>query len=308
MTEKSDVKIAVVICTIGRPAVLAETLKWLARQTRPANRLVIVAHSDADLPNPDVLGCYPQLQVILSEKGLTRQRNRGLEAVEKDADIVFFMDDDYWPVATALAALEDVFQSHPDVTGVTGALLADGIGDGGVPPERAEALIRQSESDCQRMLRARDREVPSLYGCNMAYRTSAIRGLRFDETLPLYGWQEDVDFSRRVPGRKMQAGALDGVHLGTITGRETQGTALGYSQVANVAYLIRKGSVDPVSGLGQVLRNVLANHARIFWPEPWIDRRARARGNWRGMVDLVRGKCHPEHVQRYIKPVYLPLK
>ena len=38
------------------------------------------------------------------------------------------------------------------------------------------------------------------YGCNMAVRLAPMRehGLRFDERLPLYGWQEDVDLSRRL--------------------------------------------------------------------------------------------------------------
>ena len=41
--------------------------------------------------------------------------------------------------------------------------------------------------------------------------------LRFDENLPLYGWQEDVDFSLQIApfGRLAKSDKLLGVHLGS---------------------------------------------------------------------------------------------
>ena len=50
----------------------------------------------------------------------------------------------------------------------------------------------------------------------MAIRMSAAQGMRFDENLPLYGWQEDIDFTRRLGrhGRQVSTGAVTGVHLG----------------------------------------------------------------------------------------------
>ena len=67
--------------------------------------------------------------------------------------------------------------------------------------------------------------------------------LTFDEQLPLYGWLEDVDFSRRVAGygRVVKVSAARGVHLGVKAARQ-RGVQLGYSQVANPVYLMRKGT------------------------------------------------------------------
>ena len=44
------------------------------------------------------------------------------------------------------------------------------------------------------------REIRGTYGCNMAFRTAGIGSVRFDERLPLYGWQEDLDFCGALRG------------------------------------------------------------------------------------------------------------
>jgi len=43
-------------------------------------------------------------------------------------------------------------------------------------------------------------DIYGTYGCNMTFRLKPIRSnaILFDENLPLYGWQEDIDFSLRV--------------------------------------------------------------------------------------------------------------
>ena len=71
--------------------------------------------------------------------------------------------------------------------------------------------------------------------------------LRFDEGLPLYGWQEDIDFAARVArqgGALARTDAFAGVHCGVKTAR-SRGLPIGYSQVANPLYLVRKGTMRP---------------------------------------------------------------
>lgn len=70
-----------------------------------------------------------------------------------------------------------------------------------------------------------------LYGCNMAFRGSAIGDVGFDEEFPFYGWQEDVDSLNRVGGKNIRIGSLMGVHCGTLSGRETNRAILGYRQI-----------------------------------------------------------------------------
>ncbi len=133
----------------------------------------------------------------------------------------------------------------------------------------------------------------------MAVRLTPVHahGLRFDENLPLYGWLEDVDFSRRVApyGRIVKNWRMKGVHLGNKRGR-TSGVRLGYSQVANPIYLLSKGTVSLNFAFIQLSRNLLANFAKVIRPEPWVDRHGRVFGNVLGFFDLVRGRLHPTRI------------
>lgn len=216
-------------------------------------------------------------------------------------DIVFFMDDDYLAGKTALAAIKDTFTTMPDVTGVTGKLLADGINSGGLCFKAAADLIVQFEQRPARGVpTVIDQKRRGLYGCNMAFRMSRIGAKRFDENLPLYGWQEDVDFANRLDGKNIRIDSLVGVHCGTPLGRETHGAALGYSQIANPLYLIRKGSMQRRHGAGLILRNLTANIARLFKRNEGINRPARLWGNTIAFFDLFLGQIHPTRILRLI--------
>jgi hypothetical protein len=132
-------------------------------------------------------------------------------------------------------------------------------------------------------------------GCNMAFRVSAIGKLRFDERLVLYCWQEDTDFGAQIAkrGRSVFSDALWGVHLGTKGGR-TSGCRLGYSQMVNPRYLVAKGTMPPLKAIELAGRNILANALRALYPEPYIDRRGRLRGNLIGLWDVATGRWRPE--------------
>ena len=139
------------------------------------------------------------------------------------------------------------------------------------------------------------------YGCNMAVRRDVIirNDVLFDETLPLYGWWEDVDFSRRVApfGRILHANRLRGVHMGSKSGR-TPGKRLGYAQVINIVYMMRKGSVTLPVGAARIARNIAANLFRQVSPEPWVDRRGRLRGNLMALGDSLLGDVDPQRILR----------
>jgi hypothetical protein len=126
----------------------------------------------------------------------------------------------------------------------------------------------------------------------------AAAGLSFDEALPLYGWQEDIDFTYQLGrrGRLISTGLVTGVHLGTKGGRSS-GRRIGYSQVANIVYLWRKGTMEP--GLGEKLmrQNLLSNLARSVWPEPHIDRRGRLIGNMLALRDWATGRIDPRRIE-----------
>jgi GT2 family glycosyltransferase len=285
--------VAVVIATTGRPLEVGHLLERLARQTHPATQIVISVVGAADVPSP----IPPTTSVVSGGKGLPAQRNRGLEVVLPDSDIVVFLDDDYLPSDHALEGIVNLFSTHPDVVGVNGELLADGIHSAGIDYDAAVAMIERHDAGHVAPNLDGLVDLDGLYGCNMAFRTSAIGQIRFDEALPLYGWQEDIDFAAQLlpHGRLVKSKAFFGVHRG-VKGARTSGLRLGYSQVVNPIYLSRKGTMRTYYALKLITKNVLANHLHVLKPEPWIDRMGRVRGNWLAFGEILSGKAHPRRI------------
>ena len=142
----------------------------------------------------------------------------------------------------------------------------------------------------------------SPYGCNMAFRLSAIGELKFDERLVLYGWQEDRDFGAALAqrgGRLVKCASARGVHMGVKGGR-VAGDRLGYSQIVNPVYMLRKGTMTTRQVVSHVSGNIAKNLMRAPKPEPFIDRRGRLRGNLRGLADVLRGRIEPERAAAII--------
>lgn len=287
-------RLALIVASRGRPACLARFAERLPLQTRRPDRVIFTVSGDADLP----AGLPAGIEIVTGAPGLAAQRNRGLERVLDDCELVAFFDDDFVPSCHALEGVQRLFLAWPDVVGATGRVLADGVSSSGIPLAEAEHLVDAADAAGPGDLRPRA-ELDGLYGCNMAFRTAAIGATRFDERLPLYGWQEDVDFAARLRphGRLVLTHAFGGVHCGVKTGR-SRGLPLGYSQVANPVYLARKGSMRPFRSARLIARNLIANHLRALAPEPWIDRRGRLRGNWLALTHALRGQLDPEHVLR----------
>lgn len=290
-------KIAVVIASKGRPDELGLWVDHMRRQTRQADLLVWAVTGDDDLPDLTHLAQEDQPVLCRSAPGLTSQRNAGLRALPGDVDIVAFFDDDYVPSSHCLAGLERFFESSPSFVGASGRLLADGINSAGISLESGLAMVSEHDRTTGDGIDMSVGRIVGLYGCNMAFRYKALEGEWFDENLPLYGWQEDVDFARRIErhGALCRTNAFVGVHLGSKGGR-VNGRRLGYSQVANQVYLIRKGTMPASYGLRRMVCNIVANHLRAPFAEPWIDRFGRLKGNWLALRDLMLSRIHPGRV------------
>lgn len=176
-----------------------------------------------------------------------------------------------------------------------GNLLADGINGPGLTFEQAVSLLNEHRPDLKGPPRVEDH--PGAYGCNMSIRAGVIGNLRFDERLPLYGWQEDIDFTSqlRAFGRIVFVENLFGVHLGTKSGR-VSGVRLGYSQIVNPVYLIGKGTMPFSFGFRLMCRNLAANIIKSFEPEPYVDRRGRLKGNMIAISHLFMRRVDPEYI------------
>lgn len=288
-------RIFVAVATTGRPTIVRQTIARLREQTRLADGIVVVGANPGDLAGIGDDGQVVET-IVVPEKGLCKQRNAALNHLDGRCDALVFFDDDFLPAADYLEVIEKMFGENPEIVGTTGCLLADGAQTTPIAFEDAATQLDRGNEVPEPM----HVECKSLYGCNMAYRSSAVEDLRFDEMLPLYGWQEDVDFSSRVRrrGKLVKTSQLTGIHLGTSGGR-TSGRRLGYSQVANVVYLCRKGTMELRHGGTLMLRNIAANLSRSIWPEPNIDRRGRLLGNIAAFKDLIVGKMDPRRIESF---------
>lgn len=283
-------RVAVVIATLGRPDVVTQTLKRiLDRQTLTPAAVMI---SCTALNDVGEAASWPGVTVVTGRSGLATQRNTALDALPDGIDVVAFFDDDFVPAADWLAIAARQFRDQPDIVGFTGDVIADGIKGPGLRFDEVDHMLAALRPTRPVALI----EAFSPYGCNMAFRRSAIGTVRFDERLVLYGWLEDRDFGAALAakgGRLVKCMEARGVHMGVKGGR-ISGDRLGYSQVVNPLYMLRKGTMTYSQVAGQIFRNVTSNLARWPVPEPFIDRRGRLRGNLRGARDVILGRIEPE--------------
>jgi glycosyltransferase involved in cell wall biosynthesis/GT2 family glycosyltransferase len=287
-------RVAVIVATLGRPEVVTASVRHLLETQDLKPELVVVSCATPD--DAGDLAADPRIKVVTGPKGLPNQRNTALAALPAGIDVVAFFDDDFVADRDWLAAAARTFRGDPGVVGFTGWVLADGIKGPGIPFSEAVALVETAPPppDWHWI------EPYSPYGCNMAFRASRIGDNRFDQRLVLYGWLEDRDFAAslaRHGGRLVKSAEARGVHMGVKGGR-VQGDRLGYSQVINPVYMLRKGTMTAVQVVDHVLRNVASNLAKAPRPEPFIDRRGRLRGNVLALIDLVRGRIEPERAAR----------
>jgi glycosyltransferase involved in cell wall biosynthesis len=289
-------RIAVAICTTGRPQTVRDCIGHLARQTRQPDMIWVCGASSDDVVLLDEVS---GVVVLTSPKGVTIQRNRLIDCIGDQADILMFMDDDFLMHDAYLERVESLFSGDEQLVAVNGVTVADGIRvAGGYDFSEARKLLDAAVVPSLEM--GQRKRIAGVYGCNFAVRQSAVlkHEIRFDERLPLYAWQEDIDFATRLSrfGVALQVEALGGVHLGVKGGR-TSGVRFGYSQVSNTTYLALKGTMSPFYALKLISKNMAANLAGSVARDSEIDRRGRLRGNFLALQDVVlRRRVTPERI------------
>lgn len=302
-------KAFVVVATKGRPRETARLLDFLAEQSQPPERVLVVGSEASDVEglasHRQVLS--GQVIVLVSDRaGTTIQRNIGLEYLTRqtthnpdEAWFVVFFDDDFRPAPDWLELCAARFIASPEVAGVCGHVLADGIRCTGYDELTAqEYLLGERPPEAHWAHNTGVTELPDgLYGCNMAYRDVVARTQRFDEHLPLYGWQEDIDFAGGVRnfGKLVCDAACRGVHMG-IQGGRTSGLRFGYSQIANPVYLVRKGSMRAGFGTRLMCRNLASNLFNALRLNRRKDYAGRLRGNLHALFDAGIGRLDPARI------------
>jgi len=298
----------IVVATKGRAKEVSRLLDILQQQSLLATFTFIVGSESNDLGG---LADHPLIaaghgQALISPKvGATSQRNFGILAVinhhklfQQDRYFCVFFDDDFRPDKDWLFQASQRFIGG-NIVGLTGHVLADGINACGLEEEQArDFLDGKAPPQSHWASGSEERAIKSAYGCNMAFSDVIIESNRFDENLPLYGWQEDRDYTGMAikKGRVIYFPGCRGVHLGAQKGR-TSGVKFGYSQIANPLYLMKKGTMDFKAGVIHILRNFTANIVRsITNNRPHVDYWGRLKGNFIAIRDVLRFRLDPRNI------------
>jgi GT2 family glycosyltransferase len=290
-----DARLVVAIAAANRPGILAETVRGLALQDRLPDLLILSLGALDDIGDlvPERLP-FP-VDILVGTKGAAVQRNRIFELL-RPGDIALLIDDDFLMAPDFLERMQAVFARDPGIVLATGMVLAKRIRKRGFDHRQGRALL------AERALLPPEDSVSDVFAgrhSNMALRASVVlqRRVRFDEGLPLHGWLDNVDFSRRLApfGKLVRVGAMRGVRLGGGTARAS-GVVFGYSQIANPVYLVRKGSIGRRFAAGLMLRDFAENLLGVVARAPRADFRGRVRGNVLAFVDMIRGRASPGRI------------
>jgi glycosyltransferase involved in cell wall biosynthesis len=235
--------VSVIICTYGRASALSALLGSLLAQDYESFEALVIDGNGEISPARDVVQKFQKdsdnrlpVHLIASERGLTRQRNVGLDHAV--GDLICFLDDDVTFGPDFLRRTVALF-NRSDAKRVGGLTGYDSLNYaaevtlrwrlrkwlGTIPslePGDTDSLGRvMTVSHLQPW--PGHKQIGWLPGFCMFYRRKAIENLRFDEMLPTYGG-EDRDFSMRV-GEQWElriCGDLLLEHHGAPQGRDSQ--------------------------------------------------------------------------------------
>ncbi|MEM6536811.1 MAG: glycosyltransferase [Pseudomonadota bacterium] len=295
----------VIIATKGRPLETKVILEALGSQSLKPAEVIVVGTDETDVAEARFANCEFEVRFILNEPGASKQRNRGVDELaignaeaSSSGSFIAFFDDDFRLADDWLEKAAYTFSADSGIVGLTGQILADGIkGPGLSEQDAADYLTGKNAPEKHWATGSEMRDIDSVYGCNMAFRTGVVDGCRFDENLPLYSWQEDRDFTSqaRKIGRVVYQPTCRGVHLGVKRGRQS-GLKLGYSQIANPIYLAKKGTATNAWKRKLLLRALAANTIYSVSPPSYTDYRGRLAGNFLAIRDLITGGCRPDRI------------
>jgi GT2 family glycosyltransferase len=219
-----------------RPSPLLKLLQSVQIQTLYPNEILII---DGSTNNETKIvleeNNFKNLSYFLVPKehrGLTKQRNYGIDKVKNDSDIICFLDDDIVLEQDYLEQLLKTYELHPEALGAGGYIIdatkCEFVGydyeptinefyfDGWKRKDGSRFILRKKlnlDSDCPpgfSTLYSHGRsvgflppsgkiyEVEQLMGGVSSFRKEVFNTLQFSTYFEGYGLYEDADFSIRV--------------------------------------------------------------------------------------------------------------
>jgi glycosyltransferase involved in cell wall biosynthesis len=268
---------SIVIATRNRVDALKLSIPRMLGQSSPPSQLLVVDSSDNHQEVCRLVECLTKgstvnVKVIEAERGLTRQRNIGLDLVNQP--IVFFPDDDSIWFPGVAQAIMSVYEN--DVAGEISAVCAYEsrkpplnfeVRAAGYAMSRASRLKRpflrfraKIENwlfpDPFRVLGkqyiaslsapgwwkdAKVKPVEWMTGFRMTFRTEIIRKVKFDENLTRYSLNEDIDasFGAWRHGAVVATPGAQVYHYRSPERRD-DGWRMGVTSLLNLGYIVAK--------------------------------------------------------------------
>src|ERR1700761_2700469 len=139
-------KTVVIIATKGRPQEVSNLVEALARQSVPADRIIVSACDGGDVAR---ISAAENVEIVLGSPGSSVQRNKGLSLARGQYDVVVFFDDDFIPSRYWIEHAREFFSSHADAASVTGLVLADGAKSGGLRWSGGQSIVDDADRSAQ---------------------------------------------------------------------------------------------------------------------------------------------------------------
>ncbi len=229
-------KFSLIICTYMRPTPLLHLLQSVQGQTVYPDEILIVDGSNNNetraLLQENQFANLHYFAVSPEHRGLTRQRNYGIEKVGNEIEVVCFLDDDTVLEKDYFEQLLQTYEIHPEALSVGGYInnesqcefvgehykprIDEYFFDGWKRKDSSRFILRKRlglDSDCPpgySPLYSHGRSVgflpPSgkiytveqLMGGVSSFRKTIFRSLQFSTYFEGYGLYEDTDFTLRV--------------------------------------------------------------------------------------------------------------
>jgi len=199
---------SVIISTRNRPALLGRVIGTILQNTSaiPSLDQFIIIDSSKSVESEEVVSFYREklpIQFVMAATSATlpQKRNLAIEFLTGRSEVVFFLDDD---VELDANFFENCLASFVDskVIGVGGRDINKSV----KPSKRwqhffnltsaQQGVILPSGQNVEYVNSKEDMKVEWISGCVMAFRTSLLKQIKFDENRHFDG--EDVDFTYRA--------------------------------------------------------------------------------------------------------------
>ncbi|TDD98417.1 glycosyltransferase family 2 protein [Flavobacterium cellulosilyticum] len=255
-------KFSLIICTYMRPQPLLQLLQSIQEQTTYPDEILIIDGSTNNkterILKENLFRNLHYFMVPAEHRGLTRQRNYGIERVGNEMEVVCFLDDDTILEHDYFEQLLNAYKIYPDALGVGGYISNESesefVGedyhphineyfyDGWKRKDSSRFVLRKwlgLDSDCPPGYSSKYShgrsvgflppsgkiyKVEMLMGGVSSFRKTIFRTLQFSTYFEGYGLYEDADFTLRVAkiGKLYVNTAAKLNHFHVVCGRPNQ--------------------------------------------------------------------------------------